>query len=56
MWEKLKRVHYMFHIALVFIIFPVAGAISEMCIRDRCYTKEVIADLAQLVEQRTRNA
>ena len=28
MWEKLKRVHYMFHIALVFIIFPVAGAIS----------------------------
>ena len=28
MWEKLKRVHYMFHIALVFIIFPVAGVIS----------------------------
>ena len=28
MWEKLKQVHYMFHIALVFIIFPVAGVIS----------------------------
>ena len=25
---KLKQVHYMFHIALVFIIFPVAGVIS----------------------------
>lgn len=28
MWEKIKQVHYMFHIALVFIIFPVAGVIS----------------------------
>lgn len=28
MWEKFKQVHYMFHIALVFIIFPVAGVIS----------------------------
>lgn len=28
MWEKIKHVHYMFHIALVFIIFPVAGVIS----------------------------
>ncbi len=28
MWEKIKQVHYMFHIAQVFIIFPVAGAIS----------------------------
>ncbi len=28
MWEKLKQVHYMFHIALVFIIFPIAGIIS----------------------------
>ena len=28
MWEKIRHVHYMFHIALVFIIFPVAGVIS----------------------------
>ena len=28
MWEKLKQVQYMFHIAVVFIIFPVAGVIS----------------------------
>ena len=29
MWEKLKQVHYMFHIALVFIIFPVAGVLQR---------------------------
>lgn len=28
MWQKIKNIHYMFHIALVFIIFPVAGVIS----------------------------
>ena len=28
MWEKFKNIHYMFHISLVFIIFPIAGVIS----------------------------
>ena len=28
MWKKLKNIHYMFHIALVFIVFPIAGVIS----------------------------
>lgn len=28
MLEKLKNTHYMFHISLVFIIFPIAGVIS----------------------------
>ncbi|MBP2622224.1 hypothetical protein DHL47_13030 [Streptococcus panodentis] len=28
MWEKIKKTHYMFHISLVFIIFPIAGVIS----------------------------
>ncbi len=28
MWEKLKNTHYMFHISLVFIIFPIAGVIG----------------------------
>ena len=28
MWEKIKKTHYMFHISLVFIFFPVAGVIS----------------------------
>ncbi|VUX00204.1 Sensor histidine kinase DesK [Streptococcus constellatus] len=28
MWKKLKNIHYMFHIALVFIIFPIAGVIG----------------------------
>ena len=28
MWKKLKNIHYLFHIALVFIVFPIAGVIS----------------------------
>ena len=28
MWKKLKNIHYMFHIALVFIVFPIAGVIG----------------------------
>ena len=28
MWEKFKNIHHMFHISLVFIIFPIAGVIS----------------------------
>ena len=27
MLEKFKNIHYMFHISLVFIIFPIAGVI-----------------------------
>lgn len=27
MLEKFKNIHYMFHISIVFIIFPIAGVI-----------------------------
>lgn len=28
MWEKFKNIHHMFHVAVVFIFFPIAGVIS----------------------------